>query len=288
MSENAIKDLIAADETAPADDLLQDAAAAEHQANDTRSRASERIQELIAQRDEERRQREALEARLSAAEKLREEVELLRDTLRTPSAPEPEAPAFMEDPQGHIDARMVAMQKKLQELEDKATSGSQQALQQAENAKAQLVQMQFVSRIQGEEASFQRDHPDYMDALRHLREVRVQEMKLLGVANDDIAKAINAEEMNAAMAAIARGKNPAEFVYSRAKLQGYQPRGTPQKGADGEMGEEQDDMAILRRRELAGSLGSSGGDNVGASTPQDEMWAPIERAFKELYGVSLK
>ena len=130
--------------------------------------------------------------------------------------------------------------------------------------------------------TFSQANPDYYDALDYLREQRAQELEDLGLNQDEIARTINTEEIQAAAVAVQRGTSAAQYAYNRAKKLGY----TPEQKPDGDVEAQADRMARLQS---AGSLGGSGlpAENASVDSPEEEAWAPIEEAFQELFGQSL-
>lgn len=251
-------------------------------------RAAERIQQLVAERNQERLAREALEARVKSMEGLKDQVGSLlaerkaAEEAAKAKAAEVKVPDFLEDPVGHVDAKVSKLQAEIARLEAKAADGNEKAEREAVAAKEQLAFMQFQTRVQASESDFVKAHPDYFDALNHARNVRVQEMQYLGMENAEIAKAINTEEINAAMAAIARGKDPAEFVYKRAVAAGFKSGAAPT--GNSKLDEE---VALYERRRMAQSIGSNqdGGDDL---EPAGDAWAAVESAFKDLFGENLR
>ena len=251
-----------------------------------RNTANERIQDLIRQRDEERAERQQ---RQMEADRLREEVAALRQKIEAPVTPDPPPPSFMEDPEGNINSKVAALQKEIQALERKAEAGNQAAVQAAEEAKQRLMQQQFVTTVSNAERDFYAAHPDYYQALEHIRTIQRAEMKEAGLSDDAINAAITQAELQTAITSMSNGKNPAEFAYSRAKIYGYKPAdaATPEAKATAKLDlEEQAEMAA--RRAAAGTIGGSGtGDENGMEDAEAQSWAPFERAFKEMFGKEL-
>jgi hypothetical protein len=245
--------------------------------------ANERIQELIRQRDEERRTREALQAQLERDDTLRSEVATLRAKLEAQATPEPAPVPFLEDPEGHVERRIADLRKELQVQELKAEEGNRAAQAAAEETRQRLVQQQFVQSVDQAEKSFLAQNADYYKALEHVRTIQRTEMEAAGMEPQEIEAAIQRAELQTAITTMSKGKNPAEFAYSRAKIYGYKPEGQPVPAA--KIDEEAD---LAARRAAAGSLGGSGvSDAAGMEDEEARSWAPFERAFKEMFGKDL-
>lgn len=219
---------------------------------------------------EERAKRQELEQRMEKLESLKEQIESLKAAKDQPKDPE-----FMEDPKGYVDQRQARLEAEIKALKASAEDGSKQAQQQ-------LAQVQFFQSIQADESSFIREHPDYYDALNHVREARTEELESLGLEEDEIKSAINQEELNMAAVALQRGKSAAEIAYNRAKKLGFKAKETNTDDL-----EEEADR--LERAMKAGSMGGSGvPDETKIEDPEADAWAPIEQAFEELFGQKLK
>lgn len=240
----------------------------EPQEEQQESRANQRIRQLIEEK-------KALESRVEGLEGLKEQVEALAKSRKE----EPEkAPDFMADPKGYVDSQAQKITQTLEELQKRADEGSQQAQQQ-------LAQMQFMQSIQGDETQFVRQTPDYYDALQYVRDQRREELEELGIDDEEeVARIINTEELQAAAVAINKGTSAAAHYYNKAKKLGYKHEETDKAA------EKVDEEAA--RLEAAKRAQSMGGNNLPEEAdiedPDDAAWAPIEESFKEMFGVDLK
>lgn len=120
---------------------------------------------------------------------------------------------YETDPLGALrnDIQTIAQQQQSQQE-------AQQA-QQAQQAAAQELQSTMASHVQ----AFTKDHPDYHDALGFMLEKRGNELRLMGVPEDQVERTIATESMQLAQSAISRGLNAAELVYGLAQTRGYTP-----------------------------------------------------------------
>lgn len=297
MSEALLDDWSEDEDAGDAGKAAEEAArqAAEAEENEGKGgRANDRIRQLIQEREAERVARAALEERVRKMEGLETTVKDLlaerKAAAEKAAAPAPVVvPDFVEDPVGHVDAKVGKLQSEIARLEKLAADGNAKAEEEARQGREQLALMQFSNRVQSSEATFSEAHPDYYKALDHSRAVRVQEMEYLGMDKAEIAKAINTEEVNAAMAALARGKDPAEFAYKRAVAMGFKgdaPGASPASAAaDKKL---QAEIDLYEKRRMASSIGSGDAGEGGELEEAGDAWAAVESAFQELYGEKLR
>lgn len=162
---------------------------------------------------EERNKRRALERQvaemrnsLQALSGLKAELEALR------KAPEPKAEdEFETDPVG-------TLKRELDGLKAKEAEGERARAQMTEQQR-QLADLQ--TRTRAATAEFQEENPDYPDALNHLMESRVKELRVFGMDDAQIANALSSEAIAIARFAEQNERNPAEVVYEMARLRGY-------------------------------------------------------------------
>lgn len=87
---------------------------------------------------------------------------------------------------------------------------------------------QLLGLIQGHEAQFVQQHPDYYDAVKHLRQDRYAELTAIGFPPNEAARRVHADEMQVAITALQARKDPADVAYALAKRRGYSgPAPTP-------------------------------------------------------------
>jgi hypothetical protein len=120
-----------------------------------------------------------------------------------------------------LDAHNLYMQK-LQELEKKIESFNQETSQKTQ-------QLQYFNLVSAQENAFEKQNPDFKDALEHLKNVELQVAK--NFYDESQAQAYVTQKMQTAlMSAINSGKNAAEVMYNMAKTYGYTPK-SAQKAA---------------------------------------------------------
>jgi len=181
---------------------------------------------------EERRRRQELQAeiqelkaRMQQYEKLREELQELRTAAQRQqdqAAEEDEAKLFEEDPIEALRRRTERMQKMLEETKGQAEQIQTMTKEQAEQ---QRFLQEVHTRVQAQAAEFQREHPDYTEALNYLVEMRTRELQAIGITDPaEINEVLQQEALALSMNAIQRGQNAAEAVYNLAQVRGWSPK----------------------------------------------------------------
>lgn len=160
--------------------------------------------------------REQLEQSLA---KLQKQIE---DVTKPPPAPEPDA---VKDPLG-------AMMHKLQRITEEVESLKTGMAKQTEQEQQAERMNEFVRGLRQVRDEFARQQPDFMDAYKHLRQARADDLRDVGVSEADIQRALLQDEMAVAHNAVAQGKNPAAVIYNMAKRYGYAPKAPATTPAD--------------------------------------------------------
>lgn len=148
-------------------------------------------------------------------------------TQGEPEAPKPPPiPDLDKDPVGHIIGNQVDMRQQLQTAQQQARQWQEQLQQQTQ---AQQILNYVTQTAQGLERMFIAEHPDYSNAIDHLRRSRHREMEIVGITDPGQREQIIAQEgMGIAVRAINERRNPAEQLYELARMRGYQPPASPQ------------------------------------------------------------
>lgn len=184
------------------------------------------VAELVA----ERKRRQELEARLEALEQQRQQAQQPQQPQQPepPKEPEDPEPDYLDDPKAWTDWKVRQQAKQIEELNQKLTQGTQ--VQQADMAERQLQ-----ARLQQSESAFLAENPDYYQALNHARQRVFQDAKadaeLMGIqaSDEQIVQYVMQQEKQIAAQLVARGVDPARYVYEIARRRyGY----TPQQQAD--------------------------------------------------------
>jgi DNA repair exonuclease SbcCD ATPase subunit len=162
---------------------------------------AEMLQQSLA--TEQQRYAEA-KTRLDALEKQLQE----KLTSQT-QAPDPET-----DPLGAMMHQLNQVNKNVEELQTKLVQEQQNNL-----LKQQFEQ--FTSSVRDIKNAYAKTVPDFDDAYSHIRNVRIEDLRAVGVSEADIPKVLLQDELNISQNAIQHGKNPAEEIYKMAKRYGY-------------------------------------------------------------------
>jgi hypothetical protein len=169
----------------------------------------------------------------------------------------------------------------------------EQWAQQREQQERQAYEIEqqkqgFYKAVSQKEAEFSKEHPDYYEAVEYAKQARVQELQILGYADEQISNIlINDLEMISGDA-LRRGKNPAETFYNFAKHRGFAGPKPVEKPAAAEK------LSTIAAGQAAGkSLGSAAGTSPPALTlktlaemPDDEF-AKIstdKKAWRKMMG----
>lgn len=179
-----------------------------------------------------RKERDALQARMDQME-----ATMHRLTAPPPEFP-PAPPDKDEDPIGFLEWQNEQLQRNQTET-------------------AQRMQMkELQDNIRYQEQSFQRQTPDYFDALNFLRERELERARLLTNGNEQISEAIlAAREQMLINAVLQRGGSVPEIAYAIAKSEGW--RGAaPAAPAAPQVGPSPQQARQLQQQLSASSLGA--------------------------------
>ncbi len=93
--------------------------------------------------------------------------------------------------------------------------------QQAQHAQQQQAYQQFYSQVTAREQEFAAEHPDYFDAVQHLRNSRQEEYQAAGYTPEQVRFIVEQEAHDVAANALRNNQNPAESFYKLATLRGW-------------------------------------------------------------------
>lgn len=128
-----------------------------------------------------------------------------------------------------------------------------------------------------QEQIFTREHPDYPDAWNYVVNRRRQELKSLGVTDEQaLDKAIANDAQMLVAHAASQQKNPAELLYEYAKVGGY----VAKRKSEGSV---KSDPAVAALERIAAGQNASGGLRGGAAPvgklgPQELAAMPVKTA----------
>lgn len=167
----------------------------------------------LAALNEERHKNREFKAQLAEERRQREELKAIVEDLRKQAQAQrqPQEDQFKNDPLGAIRQDIQG----LRQVQEQAQTAAQLERQQADQRQA--LERTVVNQVQ----EFSKTTPDYPDALKYMLETRANELRLLGVPQEQIEVAIEQESIQLAHGSVQRGENTAETVYNLAKLRGY-------------------------------------------------------------------
>ncbi len=172
---------------------------------------------LIEQRDINKQLKAELQASRERAERMDQTFQKLLTQLNEKQQQESPAPAFEQDPLGHFQHENQKLSKQISEISSK--------LEEANKGGAEQQQVRVLAAaIQESEADIRATTPDYDQAVKHLKDVRRQDLKDLGYQPHEIRAILDQEALGLADRAIKAGKTPAEAAYAMAKRYGYKPQ----------------------------------------------------------------
>jgi hypothetical protein len=214
-------------------------------------------------------ERRAFRAELDA---MKRELEAFKNPPKAP----PPTPEFTEDPKAYVDHRV---QSALEKLEGQ-TKQIEQVQQTAQQATQQSEAVQFSQTLQAAEAAFVKETPDYYDALGHVREVRVNQLKLLapGITDDQIVAQIRQEEFGMAQQLARAGRNPIQTVYELARAYGYQKKAAPPPANVTQL------PNVPGPKQLPPDQTLGTGDGGGTQEVDAQNSDPFADAFAEMFG----
>jgi len=217
-----------------------------------------------AERAQWKQERKALEAKLA---ELEQQLTQLK-TPQKPAEPPQPPPAFEQDPKGYVEhtiqSRVQAALEQLEGVKKQVETGQKTA----EEARAEAQELQLTIALQTTEAEFKAQHPDYYDALAHLRQLRMNELSILHpqASQEEILAFMMQEERALARNLMLTGRNPHEAAYKLAETRGYKRKEEPPIPQQQQSG--------LKTLPPDQTLGSSSG-----ALPSGEQFIDDEKAF---------
>jgi hypothetical protein len=205
-----------------------------------------------------------------------------------PAAQQPAGPPKVEDDifgaVKHVTETLAQMEKR---------TADERAAKEA-NEKAATEQKTFVDKYKADASAFEAKTPDFKPAYDFLLNSRAAELKAIGYDTpESLHQALVADEFAIAEMAFAKGKSPAEMIYSLANQRGYKKADAaaiPDAGAAAEK------LATIERgqaahKSLSNTGGSSGDQDMTAQAlidmPAEEFAAWCDKnpaKAKRLFG----
>lgn len=164
--------------------------------------------------NEELNKRKVAEEQLQKEREERIKIESQWEMLAKMQQQQPKAPAEPEFDPLDIDTYNFA-NRKIQELEKKLENVVKETAERTQ-------QMQYMNVATAQEQAFTREHPDFHDAMNHVRDIEMNITKSF-ISDATQAKAYVDQKLQGILiGSINNGKNAAEIIYNMAKTYGYQ------------------------------------------------------------------
>lgn len=224
----------------------------------------------LAALHEERQKRKELQAQFQQDRITRERqnavLQARLDQLFQAAQPQPQMPG-PEDPAGQLQYGLNQTQQELAQLRNYVAQDAQRKAQEAQTAN-------LVGWYRSQAVEFQEKNDDFGGAYEHMRNLRVSELKAMGLNPAQVEHTLTQDELQIAWLAAQRGQNPAEIIYNMATSTGYR------KQAKQEADPAQKMETLQRGVQASKTLGTSGGVTM-KPTPQQIAEMP-EEEFEKL------
>jgi len=199
-----------------------------------------------------------------------------------PAPKEETPPDYLTDPKGYVDWQRNQAEKRVNEVLQPLQQSHQQTEQQRQ-VEAQINDI--VTKASTYEVEFTKANPRYMDALGHIRQLRMAEAEALGIPQAHAMQALRNQELQLAAFALQNGKNPAELAYNLALRLGFNPESNA--GAQGQQKaaeqSEQEKLEMAAKRERAQSMGGQGGGGDAKDLLEADN-EEFEAAMQQIFG----
>lgn len=223
----------------------------------------------------ERQKRQEAEAKATKYETYWEMQERLQQEQGKTEEKEEELPDFDIDPTAHLKARL-----------DKTEKSAEQMRQEQE----QVAQMQALGQaIKQSETQFIEQHPDYYEALNHVRSVMRKTSepmaKAQGMSDQQLEQMLAQQELAAAAQALQVGQDPAEYAYQVAQAYGYTPKANTKESDAGQQGGDEPKKDDLDKMEkgLKMSRGQGGAPKMSKQQVDNMSLPEFEAAIAEAF-----
>jgi hypothetical protein len=130
----------------------------------------------------------------------------------------PKAPEYETDPLGNTKFELTQTQEQLRQIQE-----VQQREFQERHVYAQQQQytQAVVGAVNGAEAEFARENPDYQEAVSHYKRMRHEQVKALGYDPNTAWQIVQNEAFQVAEIALRSERSPAEVAFEIAKASGW-------------------------------------------------------------------
>ena len=166
----------------------------------------------LAALHEERQRRKELQGKVSQMET---RFNQLMERMNKP--PEPQVPAFEENPAEHLRLKQQALEQQIQQQTE--------TVQQSEARRQQEAQLaQFDNAYRSQAMQYAQQAPDFSEAYQHLVASRHQVYEQAGVDPGEYAARLQHEERQIAQTAFTLGINPGVLLHNLATAAGWKPK----------------------------------------------------------------
>lgn len=190
-----------------------------------RSRAQERIQELVAERKElESKLREERErwARLEERQKLISEEKAAAKAAEDRAAEEAERAAARPDPAiDPIGAELWDLKEENRKFRDELTETRKAVSADITSTRQQAEVQAFSNSLNNDLAAFRAAHADYDEAAQFVTRARQEFWQSVGKTPEEAFHLVQQEALAVAKSALDAGQSPAEKYYGLAKQWGW-------------------------------------------------------------------
>lgn len=175
---------------------------------------------LREEREEKKRlkaQIEEISSKTAGLEELRKQL----DEQRRAAQEAAEKAKFEEDPANYLKSELERVRQEQEKLQH----------QTVEERQAQERETQFLQAVSSQVQSFKTQTPDYDEAFQYAHDRRIEELRILGIPEQNLEAVFVQESFALANQAMQQGRNPGEVVYQLAKHWGYKntPKESPEK-----------------------------------------------------------
>lgn len=177
--------------------------------HEERERRKELQRNLAMAQQERERERQVLEQRFMQ----------IQNAIAQQNAPKP--PSFDEDPVAALKHGVDTTQEELRQIRQYQQQEWQR--QQEGQARQQYIG-QLAGAVSQAEAEFAQEKPDYLEAVKHFKTVRAQQLGALGYSPAQVSQMLDNEALAIADTALRNGRSPAEAAYQMAEAAGWKKK----------------------------------------------------------------
>ena len=176
---------------------------------------------------EERERRKELQRQIAAVQQeaanrqqmLEARFQQIQQAIAQQNAPKP--PSFDEDPVAALKHGVDTTQEELRQIREYQQKEWER---QQENQQRQQYIGHLAGAVSQAEAEFSQEAPDYLEAVKHFKSVRAQQLSALGYVPAQVSQILDNEALAIADTALRNGRSPAEAAYQMALAAGWKKK----------------------------------------------------------------